>query len=164
VHNAGTLLDLIKKRPANKPLITISNHHSCCDDPISIGSILPISSFFFDIHKFRWLLGAKEVCFSQPGHSLFFRLGKVVPVVRGDGVYQPTMNQMTNELNRGSWLHIFAEGKINMNKEWLQLRWGVGRLVADSVVTPIVVPFWHHGLVRFGSLLNSAFYLNCHFS
>lgn len=80
-------------------------------------------------------------------------MGKVVPIVRGDGVYQPVMNQMVDELNRGSWLHIFPEGGINMEKKKLRLKWGVGRLVADTDVTPIVVPFYHHGNSHYMSLL-----------
>lgn len=146
VINSKPLLDLVQSRPKKKALITVSNHVSCCDDPMTIGSLLPLSSFFRDIDKFRWLLGAKEVCFTQRSHSAFFRLGKVVPVVRGDGVYQPTMNQILQELNKGHWLHIFSEGKINLEREWLQLRWGVGRLVADSIETPIVVPMYHYGM------------------
>jgi monolysocardiolipin acyltransferase len=109
---------------------------------------LPLSKFFTDIDKFRWLLGAREVCFTKKSHSIFFRLGKVVPIVRGDGVYQTTMNEILNELNKGDWLHIFSEGKINLNNEILGLRWGLGRLVADSNVTPIVIVLFHQGINR----------------
>ena len=93
----------------------------------------------------RWSLAAKEVCFSRPSHSLISRLGKVLPIVRGDGIYQPIMNQVLDELAKGDWLHIFPEGKVNEKKEFIRLKWGVGRLIADSKVTPIVLPFIHHG-------------------
>lgn len=145
VHNPKPVLDAAYNRPKGVPLITISNHMSCCDDPMTFGALLPLSKFFVDTNKFRWLLGAKEICFTQKSHSIFFRLGKVVPVVRGDGVYQKTMNEMLNELNKGDWLHIFSEGKINMENEILGLRWGLGRLVADCDVTPIVVVLFHQG-------------------
>lgn len=146
-HNVSQLLDLIKNRAKGKPLITVSNHDSCLDDPLLFGTLLPSSAFFdFDKKYFRWSLGAKEVCFSKPSHALFFRSGQVLPIVRGDGVYQKIMNEILNELNRGAWLHLFPEGKINDQKLNLRLKWGVGRLIADAQQTPIVLPFYHFGM------------------
>lgn len=74
------------------------------------------------------------------------KLQKVLPVVRGEGVYQKVMNEILNELNKGEWLHLFPEGKVNETKSFLRLKWGVGRLVADAQTTPIVLPFYHFGL------------------
>ena len=111
------------------------------------GASLPMSKFTkIDNKEFRWSLAAREICFSKPLHSMFFRMGKVVPVVRGNGVYQPIMNQMLEELNTGAWVHIFPEGKVNDEKKHLRLKWGVGRLVADAEQTPIVLPFYHFGM------------------
>lgn len=33
VHNRHILANILDSRPKNKPLITVSNHHSCFDDP-----------------------------------------------------------------------------------------------------------------------------------
>lgn len=146
VHNVENLLNLINKRPKGKPMITVSNHDSCCDDPLVFGASMPLSYFFKSQKNFRWSLGAKEICFTKPLHSFIFRMGQVLPIIRGNGIYQPIMNQILNELNKGCWLHIFPEGKVNMDKVRLRLKWGVGRLITDAVNTPVVLPFCHYGM------------------
>ncbi|KAL1130281.1 hypothetical protein AAG570_013219 [Ranatra chinensis] len=55
------------------------------------------------------------------------------------------MNFCVNQLGRGHWIHIFPEGQVNMSKDFIRLKWGVGRLIYDSSLTPIVVPIWHIG-------------------
>ncbi len=145
VHNNFELIDIVNNRPKGKPLITVSNHDSCCDDALTLGAAVPTSWFFFNLDRLRWLLGAREICFTKPSHSIFFRMGKVLPIVRGHGVYQQTMNEVLHELNKGNWLHLFPEGKINLEKEFIRLKWGVGRLVADAAITPVVLPFYHCG-------------------
>jgi monolysocardiolipin acyltransferase len=95
---------------------------------------------------FRWTIGAREVVFKRPAHSLFFRLGKTLPIVRGKGIYQPTMNQIIEELDKGDWLHVYPEGKINLTKEFTRLKWGVARLIAETRVPPIVLPCYHFGI------------------
>lgn len=147
IHNNEQLLDLVFNRPKNKSLITVCNHDSCCDDPLLFGACLPMSTFtrLKNYKLLRWSLGAQEICHSSPLHSMFFQLGKVMPIVRGNGIYQPIMNEMIDELNNGHWVHIFPEGKVNEKKEFIRLKWGVGRLVSDAVETPIVLPIWHMG-------------------
>jgi len=49
-------------------------------------------------------------------------------------------------LNEGGWIHIMSEGKINTSGFLLSpLRWGIGKLVESSNVTPLVLPLYHLG-------------------
>lgn len=59
---------------------------------------------------------------------------------------QDAVNFCIEILARGEWLHVFPEGKVNMTKELLRLKWGLGRMVYESPVVPIVIPLWHVGM------------------
>lgn len=46
-----------------------------------------------------------------------------------------------------NWVHIFPEGRVHQDPsgELLRFKWGVGRLVADPDVTPLVLPIFIEG-------------------
>lgn len=67
--------------------LQVSNHVASVDDPFVIASLLP-PSIFLNAHSLRWTLCATDRCFSNPATSAFFRCVKVLPVSRGDGIYQ----------------------------------------------------------------------------
>lgn len=61
-------------------------------------------------------------------------------------LFQVAMDFCVERLIKGEWVHIFPEGKVNVNKDFIRLKWGFGRLIYDPPVTPIVVPIWHVGM------------------
>ncbi|XP_014474843.1 PREDICTED: tafazzin homolog [Dinoponera quadriceps] len=144
VYNKHVIVRALDVRPKDVPLITVSNHHSCFDDPGIWASL----DFWHGINrrKMRWSLAAQDICFTNVWHSYFFMLGKCIPIVRGDGVYQEAMDFCIEKLACGEWVHVFPEGKVNMLKEDMRLKWGVGRLILESPVTPIVIPICHLGM------------------
>ncbi|XP_038054138.1 tafazzin-like isoform X2 [Patiria miniata] len=142
-HNLNILYDAVEKRSPERPLITVGNHISCFD-PLLWGT-LKLRRFGHP-HRTRWCPVASDITCSKRWHVYFFSLGQGVPVVRGDGVYQHSMDVCIDKLHKGQWVHFFPEGKVNMNNEVMRLKWGVGRAIAESKVLPLVIPFWHLGM------------------
>lgn len=68
-------------------MLQVSNHVAAIDDPFVIASLLP-PNMMLDAHNLRWTLCATDRCFNNPVLSAFFRCVKVLPVSRGDGIYQ----------------------------------------------------------------------------
>ncbi|CAG4989259.1 unnamed protein product [Colias eurytheme] len=148
VYNRDALSRAVQ-RPHDVPLLTVSNHHSCFDDP-GLWGVLDTRTLLSK-RRMRWSLAAHDICFTNALHAAFFALGKCVPVVRGAGVHQPAMDFCVERLCCGEWVHIFPEGRVNVDKEHIRFKWGVGRLVADSAARgrpPLVLPVWHEGMDR----------------
>eukprot|EP00842_Homolaphlyctis_polyrhiza_P001708 jgi/Hompol1/2538/HPOL_002948-RA len=128
----------------SQPLISVTNHSSCLDDPILMG-ILPWKTLL-NPYEMRWSLGAKEICFKNPVRSWFFSAGQVLPIVRGDGIYQPSMNKAIELLNDNRWVHVFPEARVNQSNELDRFKWGTARLIMEAKVKPLVLPFYHRGM------------------
>ncbi|XP_030376375.1 tafazzin homolog isoform X2 [Scaptodrosophila lebanonensis] len=144
VHNKERLVGLVSKRPKGVPLVTVSNHQSCFDDP-GLWGVLPVR-YVCNTLRIRWSMAAHDICFTNKYHSWFFIYGKCIPVIRGIGVYQEAINLCIEKCALGHWVHVFPEGKVNMTKEEMRLKWGVGRIIYESPKIPIILPMWHEGM------------------
>nr|XP_034594542.1 uncharacterized protein LOC117856246 [Setaria viridis] len=147
IYGAEKLHQALQERPKGKPLLTVSNHVAAMDDPFVIASLLP-PSIMLEAQKLRWTLCATDRCFTNPVLSTFFRSVKVLPVSRGDGIYQKGMDMALSKLNSGGWVHIFPEGSRSRDggKTIAPAKRGVGRLVMDADSLPVVIPFVHTGM------------------
>uniref|UniRef100_A0A0D9V9W5 Phospholipid/glycerol acyltransferase domain-containing protein n=1 Tax=Leersia perrieri TaxID=77586 RepID=A0A0D9V9W5_9ORYZ len=147
IYGAEKLQQALQERPKGKPLLTVSNHVAAMDDPFVIASILP-PSVMLEAQKLRWTLCATDRCFTNPILSTFFKSVKVLPVSRGDGIYQKGMDLALSKLNNGGWVHIFPEGSRSKDggKTIAPAKRGVGRLVMDADSLPVVIPFVHTGM------------------
>ncbi|XP_030474497.2 uncharacterized protein LOC115691898 [Syzygium oleosum] len=147
VYGVEKLHDALLHRPKHKSLLTVSNHVASVDDPFVIASLLP-PSVLLDAQNLRWTLCATDRCFSNPVTSAFFRSVKVLPVSRGEGIYQKGMDMAVSKLNSGGWVHIFPEGSRSRDggRTIGSAKRGVGRLVLDADSIPMVVPFVHTGM------------------
>ncbi|KAI3413508.1 hypothetical protein GPALN_010998 [Globodera pallida] len=136
-----TFLKLLQDQ--NRPLITVCNHRCVMDDPF-LWSMFTFREFLSNISRFRYILAAHDVCFTRNYHILFFSLGRCVPVVRGAGVFQQGVDYCLERLNTNGWVHIFPEGRVT--REQLRIKWGIGRLIAESNKPPMLLPIWVRGM------------------
>ena len=65
----------------------------------------------------------------------FFQSGKVLPIVRGQGIDQQAMRIAAARAAAGDWVHLFPEGRVIYGGRLGPSKWGVGKLVCDCVTT-----------------------------
>ncbi|GFZ46115.1 hypothetical protein JCM24511_04361 [Saitozyma sp. JCM 24511] len=98
----------------------------------------------------RGIVTASDIMFTNPYFSRFFTLGQVIETYRGGGIFQPAVDEAVRLLQSGEWIHIFPEGKINqptINPDGglFRFKWGVGRIIMDSLIMPEIIPIWISG-------------------
>ncbi|KAF8926846.1 hypothetical protein BGZ47_002494 [Haplosporangium gracile] len=159
VYNLNPFLKILYDTHRTRPLLTVTNHASTADDPLLWGA-LPWRAYNTPTKTIRYALGAQELCYPNAPVGHFFRFGQIVPIIRGNGIYQPAIDKSINLLRSGRWVHIFPEGKINQTDKLIRLKWGVGRILMeyggptiaeggkpmDEVEMPVVVPIYHLGM------------------
>lgn len=165
-HNGTTDAKSLVPTEHMKPLITLSNHISCIDDPVLWAILLPLNYYYTKTDTVRWSAAAVDICFSKPWHSAFFSLGKTFPIIRGVGVDQPAMDFAMALLRHRQWLHLFPEGRVmrNNNQEVIsneergyKFKWGTAKLILDYFTSKQpretkpnseirILPFYHLGL------------------
>ena len=76
------------------------------------GEIFSVKTLIFKNHLIRWIPSAHDICFTRKLYTWFFIRGRCVPCVRGDGVYQKGVDFCMEQLDKGEWVQVFAEGKL----------------------------------------------------
>jgi len=146
IHHQETLHHWCFERPESTPLITVSNHNSTMDDPLLWSMLFTVKQIVLQTKKLRWVMGARELMFTNSINRSFFGAGRVVPIVRGEGLNQSGVQTCIDKLQQGGWVHIFSEGRVNQSGTLLKFRWGIGKLIYEPDITPVVLPIYHHGL------------------
>ena len=160
-HTEGqdNLLRAMASKQPTQGLITVSNHTSVVDDPAILASIVPASWCFLGGIHARWGTCTEEHCFKNRLLSAFFGAGQILPIRRGAGLEQDFLRVVFRKVQEGRWMHFFPEGKTEAHTQQLGgrsepravkekglLKWGVGKVIAHAVPTPVVVPFYHEGM------------------
>ncbi|KAG0264259.1 hypothetical protein BG011_007149 [Mortierella polycephala] len=159
IYNMNSFLKILNDPHRTRPVLTVTNHSSTADDPLLWGA-LPWSCYMTPTKTIRYALGAQELCYPNKPVGAFFRYGQIVPIIRGNGIYQPAIDKSINLLRSGRWVHIFPEGKINQTDQPIRLKWGIGRVLMEyggppvaeggkpmeEVEMPIMIPIYHLGM------------------
>ncbi|KIM67796.1 hypothetical protein SCLCIDRAFT_106811 [Scleroderma citrinum Foug A] len=155
VSNLSVLLDALQckaRRKLGQGVVTGAFCFASLDDPIVWGA-LPARSYLRPDTR-RWVLGASDILFTNPVFSALFRNGQVIETSRGKGVFQPAVDTAVDKLNQGHWVHLFSEGAVRQPASYPQtngithltrFKWGVGRIVMDADVLPLIIPIWLTG-------------------
>jgi len=149
IHDREKVSSVITARSPGQGLLTVMNHLSALDDPLLVAPLFGFS-VLCQQSKIRWTFAAYDQVFSTRAKATFFKYGKVLPMKRGAGLHQAAMDVAVQKLNEGEWVHFFPEGTRTRDPREIirHLKIGVGRLVADPTITPIVIPIVHTGLEK----------------
>lgn len=132
-------------------------------------ALMPASVRWDASRRMRWGVCTEEICFASPGIASFMSMGKALPIQRGGSIHQKAMATLQAKLNGGDWVHVYPEARVwqedgtplrDEQGRWCSasgrcgppgqkvgpFKWGVGKLIANASVTPVVVPYFHQGM------------------
>lgn len=151
-ENTNNLLEALRQaKEEGRGVITVMNHVSVLDDPLSWDSMLSVKQISTP-DMIRWTLGAKNICFKNTATSYFFSLGQVLSTDRfGRGPFQPSLDCSVYLLDKSQWVHVYPEGFVHQpfaphESTMKYFKWGVSRLVLEAKKPPIVLPIYGDGL------------------
>jgi hypothetical protein len=137
-------------------VITFSNHNSTIDDPFIIVGVDKALNY----DTCRWEICGQDICYPSTAIGAGFMAGRVLPIQRGSGLWQPHFTRLHNLLSNGEWIHLFPEGKVQYTPDTfgtvrnsddppsalLPFKWGIGSLIAESLLRnekPYLIPILH---------------------
>ena len=137
-----------RSRSPETGLITVMAHTSEFD-PGNITILMSPKIVAFP-RLLRYTVAAEDQLFTTLPSSYYFQSLKVLPVTRGGGVDQDNLLRVIDKLDQGGWVELFPEGRISMTPgvPLLPIRPGVGRLIAEAKVPPMVIPIYSEGMEK----------------
>jgi monolysocardiolipin acyltransferase len=128
-----------------RPLVFVSNHVTLLDDGF-IGVLVFPPRALFEYGFIPHHVPEERNFFKGPLLSWFLRRMKCIPIRRGEGVFQPAVDQVIAVLRAGGVVHIFPEGTRTRTGKLMAGKAGVGRVLYETGAT--VVPCYHRGLEK----------------
>jgi monolysocardiolipin acyltransferase len=125
------------------PFLFVSNHVSMLDDAF-VGPLVFIPRAIWDYRFIPFHLPEKKNFFRGPFFSWLMRTVRCIPLTRGQGVFQPGMEETIRILKEGGTVHVFPEGTRTRSGDLGKGKIGVGRMVRETGAK--VIPCYHTGL------------------
>merc|ERR1712018_354154 len=117
-------------------LITFSNHISTMDDPwLNIINFPWFPVYSNGTTRLPWNIVAHNVLFTTPFKNWWFTHGRAVPIIRGKGTDQLGIKflEQRQQNEKGFFMNVYTEGKVNMFLEKLDLKWGGAKFVLNAI-------------------------------
>jgi monolysocardiolipin acyltransferase len=138
------------ERHPRRGLLTLCNHASTVDEPLVVPcSLLDVGQCFYG-RGLMWSATAVDVMYTSRATAWLSSSAQALPIVRGGGVGQRSMDALVAHLVDGEWVNFYPEGRVVQNEDGSlgNLRRGLTRLICEPAETPIVLPILSDGLDR----------------